>query len=186
MLFASQGPSVDNPAPNGYADTKYKGFSHVLDDLDSFQEFDRINGFLLATGANYKVSDSQKSYFDMKEARDQVFSPPLYVLLSTRAAYMMPGHSLVTSFFGGMAGSFDKRVYKRSIKSNTSTESTTTRTDLLFPNPILETSDEECYLEEKGDKKGIHPLRLELSSIASSRLLVLKLGEDTKPIWRIG
>ncbi|KAH7851282.1 hypothetical protein Vadar_009418 [Vaccinium darrowii] len=77
MLFASEDPSIDNHAPNDHAQTKYNGLSHVLDDLDSFQEFDRVNGFLSATGSNYTVSDSHKSYFDMEEAQDQVFSPPL-------------------------------------------------------------------------------------------------------------
>lgn len=77
MLFASQDPSVDNHAPEGHAQTKYNGSSHVLDDLDSFQEFDRVNGFLSAAGSNYAVSDSQKSHFDPEEAQDQVFSPLL-------------------------------------------------------------------------------------------------------------
>lgn len=77
VLFASQDPSVDNHAPEGLAQTKYNGSSHVLDDLDSFQEFDRVNGFLSAAGSNCAVSDSQKSYFDTEEAQDQVFSPLL-------------------------------------------------------------------------------------------------------------
>ncbi|KAI8541370.1 hypothetical protein RHMOL_Rhmol08G0054900 [Rhododendron molle] len=77
VLFASRGPSADNHAPEGHAQTKYNGSSHVLDDLDSFQEFDRINGFLSAAGSNYTVSDSQQSYFDTEEAQDQVFSPLL-------------------------------------------------------------------------------------------------------------
>ncbi|KAG5534770.1 hypothetical protein RHGRI_022769 [Rhododendron griersonianum] len=116
VLFASQDPSVDNHAPEGHAQTKYNGSSHVLDDLDSFQEFDRVNGFLLAAGSNCAVSDSQKSYFDTEEAQDQVFSPLL--LMDT---------SLLADSYEDLLGL------------------------IVFP-----------------DEKGIHPLRLELSSIAVS------------------
>ncbi|PSS35272.1 AUGMIN subunit like [Actinidia chinensis var. chinensis] len=76
-LFASQDPSVENRTPDGHGQSKYNELSHVLNDLDSFQEYDRVKGFLSAAGSNYPVSDSQKSYYDMEEAHDQVFSPPL-------------------------------------------------------------------------------------------------------------
>ncbi|KAL7232719.1 hypothetical protein ACSBR2_010679 [Camellia fascicularis] len=49
MLFASQDLSVENRASNGHAQSKYKELPHMLNDLDSFPEYDS----------------------------DQVFSPPL-------------------------------------------------------------------------------------------------------------
>ncbi|KAI8031928.1 AUGMIN subunit 6 [Camellia lanceoleosa] len=77
MLFASQDLSVENRAPNGHAQSKYKELPHMLNDLDSFPEYDSVSDFLSAAGSNFTVSDSQKSYYDMGEVQDQVFSPPL-------------------------------------------------------------------------------------------------------------
>ena len=76
-LFASQDPSVENRAPDGHGQSKYNELSHVLNDLDSFQEYDRVRGFLSAAESNCLVLDSRKLYYDMEEAHDQVFSPPL-------------------------------------------------------------------------------------------------------------
>ncbi|KAL7190271.1 hypothetical protein ACSBR2_022533 [Camellia fascicularis] len=77
LLFASQAPSIENFAPNDHAHRDYEELSYMLNDLDSFHEYDRVNGFLSAAGSNFTVSDSQKSYCDGEEAQDQVFSPPL-------------------------------------------------------------------------------------------------------------
>ncbi|KAK4488491.1 hypothetical protein RD792_004255 [Penstemon davidsonii] len=56
---------------------KYIGVADVLNDLDSFDEFDGVNGFLSVVGSNSPVSDAHRSFFDMDEVQDQVFSPPL-------------------------------------------------------------------------------------------------------------
>ncbi|KAI8533496.1 hypothetical protein RHMOL_Rhmol10G0015700 [Rhododendron molle] len=77
LLFASQDLSVGKRAPNSKAHSKHKELGHVPNDLDSFQECDGENDFLSGAGSNCTVSDSQKSYYDDEEARDQVFSPSL-------------------------------------------------------------------------------------------------------------
>ncbi|XP_028056679.1 AUGMIN subunit 6 [Camellia sinensis] len=77
MLFASQDLSVENRAPNGHAQSKYKELPQMLNDLESFPEYDSVSDFLSAAGSNFTVSDSQKSYYDTGEVQDQVFSPPL-------------------------------------------------------------------------------------------------------------
>ncbi|KAL3833177.1 hypothetical protein ACJIZ3_007913 [Penstemon smallii] len=53
---------------------KYIGVADMLNDLDSF---DGVNGFLSVVGSNSPVSDAHRSFFDMDEVQDQVFSPPL-------------------------------------------------------------------------------------------------------------
>ncbi|XP_058187053.1 AUGMIN subunit 6-like [Rhododendron vialii] len=77
LLFASQDLSVGKRALNSNAHSKHKELRHVPNDLDSFQEYDGENDFLSGAGSNCTVSDSQKSYYDDEEARDQVFSPSL-------------------------------------------------------------------------------------------------------------
>uniref|UniRef100_A0A5B7AHZ3 HAUS augmin-like complex subunit 6 N-terminal domain-containing protein n=1 Tax=Davidia involucrata TaxID=16924 RepID=A0A5B7AHZ3_DAVIN len=78
-LFSSQAdPSLlENRASDGHVGSKYDELSNVLNDLDSFDDYDRVNGFLSAAGSNCAVSDVQRSFYDMEEAQDQVFSPPL-------------------------------------------------------------------------------------------------------------
>ncbi|PIN09096.1 hypothetical protein CDL12_18322 [Handroanthus impetiginosus] len=57
--------------------SKYSGVADMLNDLESLDEFDGVNGFLSAVGSNSSVSDARRSFYDMDEAQDQVFSPPL-------------------------------------------------------------------------------------------------------------
>lgn len=56
---------------------KYNGVADVLNDLESFDEFDGVNSFLSAAGSNSSVSDAHRSFYDVDESQDQVFSPPL-------------------------------------------------------------------------------------------------------------
>nr|GMD34387.1 AUGMIN subunit 6 [Ipomoea batatas]GME11289.1 AUGMIN subunit 6 [Ipomoea batatas]GME16875.1 AUGMIN subunit 6 [Ipomoea batatas] len=49
----------------------------LLNDLDSFDDFDAVNGFLSAGGSNSSVSDAPRSFYDMDETPNEVFSPPL-------------------------------------------------------------------------------------------------------------
>ncbi|KAA8548187.1 hypothetical protein F0562_004552 [Nyssa sinensis] len=78
-LFVSQAdPSlIENRASDGPFGSKYDELANVLTDLDSLHEYDGTDGFLSASGSNYAISDSQRSFYDMEEAQDQVFSPPL-------------------------------------------------------------------------------------------------------------
>ncbi|KZV17309.1 hypothetical protein F511_18250 [Dorcoceras hygrometricum] len=57
--------------------SKYSGVADMLNDLGSLDEFDGVNSFLSAVGSNSSVSDAHRSFYDMDEAQDQVFSPPL-------------------------------------------------------------------------------------------------------------
>lgn len=51
---------------------KYSEVGNLLNELGSLDEFDGVNNFL-----HSPVSDVQRSFYDMDEAQDQVFSPPL-------------------------------------------------------------------------------------------------------------
>lgn len=95
LLFASQDLSAGKRAPNSNAHSKHKELRHVPNDLDSYQEYDGENDFFSGAGSNCTVSDSQKSYYDDEEARDQVFSPSL--LLDT---------SLMGDFYEDLLGGF--------------------------------------------------------------------------------
>ncbi|KAK2969788.1 hypothetical protein RJ640_028068, partial [Escallonia rubra] len=66
---------LDNRAPDGLVRSNYDGLSDISYDVDSLHDF-RVNNFLSATGSN-AVSDVHRSFFDMEESQDQVFSPPL-------------------------------------------------------------------------------------------------------------
>ncbi|XP_075501282.1 AUGMIN subunit 6-like [Primulina tabacum] len=57
--------------------SKYSGVADMLNDLDSLDEFDGVNCFLSTVGSNSSVSDAHRSFYDMDEVHDQVFSPPL-------------------------------------------------------------------------------------------------------------
>ncbi|VFQ67446.1 unnamed protein product [Cuscuta campestris] len=58
---------------------KSDGLPDILTDLDSFDDFDAMNGFLSAVGSNSSVSDAPKSFYDMDEIPNEVFSPPLLI-----------------------------------------------------------------------------------------------------------
>ncbi|KAB2614052.1 hypothetical protein D8674_036368 [Pyrus ussuriensis x Pyrus communis] len=77
----------ENRAPDGNVGNKYAELSEVLNDLDSLDDFDQVNGFLSAAGSNCAVSDTQRSFYDFEEAREQVFSPPLLMDSSLLADY---------------------------------------------------------------------------------------------------
>ncbi|CAI9752598.1 unnamed protein product [Fraxinus pennsylvanica] len=59
--------------------SKYDGVGYMLNDLDSLNEFDGVNGFLSAVGSNSSVSDAHRSFYDVDVTQDQVFSPPLLI-----------------------------------------------------------------------------------------------------------
>lgn len=78
-LFTSQkdSPLLENHAPDGQVGSKYNDLPDILNNLDSLTDYDHVNGFLSATGLNGAMSDGQRSFFDIEESHDQVFSPPL-------------------------------------------------------------------------------------------------------------
>ncbi|CAK9317802.1 unnamed protein product [Citrullus colocynthis] len=55
----------------------FNEFTDALNDLDSLNDFDELNGFLSSARSNSATSDGRKLVFDIDEAQDQVFSPPL-------------------------------------------------------------------------------------------------------------
>ncbi|XP_068335657.1 AUGMIN subunit 6-like [Pyrus communis] len=77
----------ENRAPDGNVGNKYAELSEALNDLDSLDDFDQVNGFLSAAGSNCAVSGRQRSFYDFEEAREQVFSPPLLMDSSLLADY---------------------------------------------------------------------------------------------------
>ncbi|KAI3463077.1 hypothetical protein Pfo_019740 [Paulownia fortunei] len=79
QLFTSQADSslLQIHAKDMHLAGKYSGAADTLNDLDSLDEYDGVNGFLSAVGSNSSVSDAYRSFIDMDEAQDQVFSPPL-------------------------------------------------------------------------------------------------------------
>ncbi|KAK4477336.1 hypothetical protein RD792_016553 [Penstemon davidsonii] len=79
QLYTSQADSslLQTHTKDNRLRVKYSGVADMLNDLDSFDEFDGVNGFLSVVGSNSPVSDAHKSFFDMDEVQDQVFSPPL-------------------------------------------------------------------------------------------------------------
>ncbi|EOY02661.1 hypothetical protein QUC31_018043 [Theobroma cacao] len=78
-LFSTQtGNSLlDSHGGNGHIGSNYDDLPHMLNNLDSLNDFDQVNGFLSAAASSCAASDGQRSFFDMEEAQDQVFSPPL-------------------------------------------------------------------------------------------------------------
>ncbi|KAL0014484.1 hypothetical protein SO802_001553 [Lithocarpus litseifolius] len=78
-LFVSQSDNslLENCAPDGSVRSKFDEFSDMLNDLDSFHEYDSVNGFLSANSSNGAASDAQRSFYDFEESQEQVFSPPL-------------------------------------------------------------------------------------------------------------
>ncbi|KAI3474963.1 hypothetical protein Pfo_030274 [Paulownia fortunei] len=79
QLFTSQADSslLQTHAKDNNLGSKHSGVADILNDLDSLDEFDGVNGFLPAVGSNLSVSDARRSFYDMDESQDQVFSPPL-------------------------------------------------------------------------------------------------------------
>ncbi|VFQ61608.1 unnamed protein product [Cuscuta campestris] len=81
QLFSSGSDSsylVTSGSENN-AGGKSDGLPDILTDLDSFDDFDTMNGFLSAVGSNSSVSDAPKSFYDMDEIPNEVFSPPLLI-----------------------------------------------------------------------------------------------------------
>lgn len=78
-LFVSQAENslLENRAPDGHVGSKYDELAGMLNNLDSIHEYDRVNGFLSASSPNDAASDAQRSFYDIEETQDQVFSPPL-------------------------------------------------------------------------------------------------------------
>lgn len=78
-LFTSQTDSslLENRVSDGHTESKYDDFSDMLNGLDSLHDYDRVNGFLSVAALNGSASDGQRSFYDIDEAPDQVFSPPL-------------------------------------------------------------------------------------------------------------
>lgn len=77
-LFTSQADStlpatrvIDNRIRNNFDGAE------ILNDLESLEDYDDVNGFLLAVGSNSSVSNAHRSFYDLDDTQDQVFSPPL-------------------------------------------------------------------------------------------------------------
>lgn len=67
---------LDNHVPDGSIGSKYDDMPDMLTDLDSLNDYDGVNGFLSASSSNGEISDAHK-FFEIDEAEDKVFSPPL-------------------------------------------------------------------------------------------------------------
>ncbi|XP_022740767.1 AUGMIN subunit 6-like [Durio zibethinus] len=78
-LFSTQTDNslLDGHASDGPLGSNYDDLPHMLNNLDSLTEYDQVNGFLSAAASSCAGSDGQRSFFDMEEVQDQVFSPPL-------------------------------------------------------------------------------------------------------------
>lgn len=77
-LFTSQADStlpatrvIDNRIRNNFDGAE------ILNDLESLEDYDDVNGFLSAVGSNSSVSNAHRSFYDLDDTQDQVFSPPL-------------------------------------------------------------------------------------------------------------
>lgn len=68
---------LENRASDGHVESKYGELADMLNGLDSLHDFDQVNGFLSVDCSNGFATDAQKSFYDIDEAQDQVFSPPL-------------------------------------------------------------------------------------------------------------
>lgn len=56
---------------------KYNGIPDLLNDLESLDDYDPVNGFLSAAGSNAVSDAANRPFYDVEESQDQVFSPPL-------------------------------------------------------------------------------------------------------------
>ncbi|XP_071914787.1 AUGMIN subunit 6 [Coffea arabica] len=61
---------------DGNIRNKFEG-PDILNDVESLDDYEGVNGFLSAAGSNSSVSDAHRSFYDIEEVQDQVFSPPL-------------------------------------------------------------------------------------------------------------
>ncbi|XP_022774302.1 AUGMIN subunit 6-like [Durio zibethinus] len=72
-LFSTQ---TDNSLLDNHG-SNYDDLPHILNNLDSLSNYDQVNGFLSAATSSYAASNGHRSFFDIEEVQDQVFSPPL-------------------------------------------------------------------------------------------------------------
>lgn len=87
-LFTSQGDSSEHEPHvlDSHIGNKYEG-AEILNDLESLDDYDGVNGFLSAVGSNSSVSDAHRSFYDLDDGQDQVFSPPLLMDASLTDSY---------------------------------------------------------------------------------------------------
>uniref|UniRef100_A0A803MVU0 HAUS augmin-like complex subunit 6 N-terminal domain-containing protein n=2 Tax=Chenopodium quinoa TaxID=63459 RepID=A0A803MVU0_CHEQI len=85
--FSSEAESLllGNSIVDNCGGKKFDEVSDAFNEFDSLSEYDRVNGFLSASCSNYAASESQTSFYDLDEAPDQVFSPPLLMETSLLA-----------------------------------------------------------------------------------------------------
>ncbi|GMI67095.1 augmin subunit 6, GEMINI POLLEN 3 [Hibiscus trionum] len=78
-LFSTQTENslLDSHASDGRIGNNCDNLSHMLNNLDSPNNYDQVNGFHSATASSRAASDWQRTLFNLEEAQDQVFSPPL-------------------------------------------------------------------------------------------------------------
>lgn len=78
-LLASEPDSsfYGNHLPQSHVGIKSDGLLDLFNDLRSLDDYDGIDSFLSTMGSNSSVSDACRSFYDMEEAEEQVFSPPL-------------------------------------------------------------------------------------------------------------
>ncbi|GMJ08841.1 augmin subunit 6, GEMINI POLLEN 3 [Hibiscus trionum] len=76
-LFSTQTNNslLDSHVSDGCIMSNYDDVSHMLSNLDSLNDYDPVNGFLSAAASSSSASDGQRSFFDVEETQDQVFSP---------------------------------------------------------------------------------------------------------------
>ncbi|MBA0724586.1 hypothetical protein Golax_021265, partial [Gossypium laxum] len=76
-LFSTQKDNslLDSRASDGRSRSNYDDVSHMLNKLDSLNDYDPVNVFLSAAASSSSASDGQRSFFDLEEAQDQIFSP---------------------------------------------------------------------------------------------------------------
>nr|DAD30666.1 TPA_asm: hypothetical protein HUJ06_009517 [Nelumbo nucifera] len=65
---------LKNSASISHDGSKYEEMPNMLIETD-FD--DHVNGVLSVSGSNYGISDIQKTFYDLEDTQDQVFSPPL-------------------------------------------------------------------------------------------------------------
>lgn len=70
--------SLENHAHGTPVGSKYDEgqLPNVIDDLESLNDFDQVNGFLLGTGSSRATTNVQRLFYDIEEPQGQVFSPP--------------------------------------------------------------------------------------------------------------
>ncbi|XP_038704846.1 AUGMIN subunit 6-like [Tripterygium wilfordii] len=76
-VFQTDASLQENNISRGHVWSKYDDLPAGLNNFNSLHDYDHINGFLSVAGSNSAVSDVQRSFFEVEESRDQVFSPPL-------------------------------------------------------------------------------------------------------------